>query len=107
MKTLCLAADALHPWVAWLYWCNPLTYAYRAVVVSEFSAPRWDQSAPSDPSIRAGTAVLRANGLELPKWWMGASVGILLAYIFVINIVVIVSLRLLNGAPYLCLRAHD
>jgi len=92
-------ADALHPWVVWLYYINPLNYAFRAVVVEEFSAPHWDGPAPSDPAVRAGTAVLRANGLDLPKLWMWASVLILLGYIFLINVVVIISLKLLNGKP--------
>lgn len=90
-------ADALHPWVVWLYYLNPLTYAFRAVVVSEFSATRWDQPSPSIPSVSAGTAVLQSNGLDLPKLWMGASVAILIGYIIVINIVVVISLKLLNG----------
>lgn len=92
-------ADALHPWVVWLYYINPLNYAFRAVVVEEFSAPHWDGPAPSDPSVRAGTAVLRANGLDLPKLWVWASVLILLGYIFLINVIVIISLKLLNGKP--------
>ena len=83
----------------WLYYLNPLNYAFRAVVVSEFSAPHWDQPAPSNPSLRAGTAVLQANGLNLPTAWMWGSVLILIAYIFVINVVVVISLELLNGRP--------
>lgn len=86
----------------WLYYLNPLQYAFRAVVVSEFSAPHWDQPAPSNPSVRAGTAVLQANSLDLSTAWMWASVLILLGYIFVINVVVVISLKLLNGA-LLCL----
>lgn len=88
----------------WLYYLNPLNYAFRAVVVSEFSAPHWDHPAPHDPSVRAGTAVLQANGLNLPTAWMWGSVLILLGYIFVINVVVVVSLKLLNGEPH---RLHS
>ena len=43
--------------------------------------------------------MLQANSLDLSKAWMWASVLILLGYIFVINVVVVVSLKLLNGAP--------
>lgn len=28
----CFPAGNLPPWAIWLYWCNPLTYAFRAVV---------------------------------------------------------------------------
>ncbi len=100
MTFMSCPADALHPWVIWLYYLNPLNYAFRAVVVSEFSAPHWDHPAPHDPSVRAGTAVLQANGLNLPTAWMWGSVLILLGYIFVINVAVVVSLKLLNGEPH-------
>lgn len=94
---LTLCAGSLHPWVVWLYYINPLTYAFRAVVVNEFLAPRWDDPAPSNPSMRAGTAVLQANGLDLPHLWTWASVLLLIGYIIVINIVVVLGLKLLNG----------
>ena len=97
LMKLSICADSLHPWVVWLYYLNPLTYAFRAVVVSEFSAPRWDHPAPSNPSVRAGTAVLQANALDLPTLWTWASVLLLVGYIIVINIVVVLGLKLLNG----------
>ena len=97
LMKLCPCAESLHPWVVWLYYLNPLTYAFRALVVSEFSAPRWDHPAPSNPSMRAGTAVLQANALDLPTLWTWASVLLLVGYIIVINIVVVLGLKLLNG----------
>ena len=47
--------------------------------------------------MRAGTAVLQANALDLPTLWTWASVLLLVGYIIVINIVVVLGLKLLNG----------
>jgi hypothetical protein len=44
-----------------------------------------------------GTAILRVNDLDNPHWWMGAAIGILVAYVVVGNVVLNVALRLLNG----------
>jgi hypothetical protein len=54
--------------------------------------------APHDPSITLGKAILQANDLDHPTWWMGASIGILIAYIVVVNVVLNLALRMLPGA---------
>ena len=28
-------------WWKWGYWCSPMTYAFDALAVNEFYAPRW------------------------------------------------------------------
>lgn len=30
-----------------MYWCNPVSYGLKALVVNEFLAPRWDKPVPA------------------------------------------------------------
>jgi hypothetical protein len=98
---MCMRTGNIGPWLIWAYWINPLTYALKALTVSEFSAPRWQKPTPGNPSVPLGTAVLQANDLSTNTWWIGAAIGILIAYIIIGNIVLNVALRLLNGGPNL------
>lgn len=98
---MCMRTGNIGPWLIWAYWINPLTYALKALTVSEFSAPRWQKPTPGNPSVPLGTAVLQANDLSTNTWWIGAAIGILIAYIIVGNVVLNVALRLLNGGANL------
>ncbi len=91
-------AGNIGPWLIWAYWVNPLTFALKALTVSEFSAPRWQKPTPGNPSVPLGTAILQANDLDTRQWWIGAAIGILIGYIIVGNIVLNIALRVLNGA---------
>jgi len=90
-------AASTGPWLIWAYWINPLTYAFKALTISEFSAPRWQKPTPGNPSVPLGTAVLEANSLDTQHWWIGAAIGILIGYVVLGNIVVNIALRVLNG----------
>ena len=92
-----MLAGNVGPWLIWAYWINPLTYAYKAVTISEFSAPRWQKPTPGNPSVPLGTAILQANDLDTRSWWIGAAIGILIGYVIVGNIVLNIALRVLNG----------
>ncbi len=92
-----MLAGNIGPWLIWAYWINPLTYAYKAVTISEFSAPRWQKPTPGNPSVPLGTAILQANDLDTRSWWIGAAIGILIGYVIVGNIVLNIALRVLNG----------
>ena len=79
----------------------------RALTLSEFSAPRWQVPGPGAPGETLGQAILRANDLDNPPWWIGAAIGILVGYVVLANVVLNVALRLLNGAaPRMALRAR-
>ena len=98
---MCMCTGNIGPWLIWAYWINPLTYALKALAVSEFSAPRWQKPTPGNPSVPLGTAVRQANDLTTNTRWIGAAIGILIAYIIVGNVVLNVVLRLLNGGANL------
>ena len=102
----CALAASIPPWVAWAYWLDPLTYAIRALALSEFTAPRWQRPAPGQPGLSLGMAILRANGLDHPKWWIGACVGILMGYVVVLNVACSLALRYLNGGWHAVEKAN-
>nr|AAL91498.1 ABC transporter AbcG13 [Dictyostelium discoideum] len=43
----------MHPWFSWFYWCNPFSYAFKALMANEFgdlSFDCQDTAIPSDPN---------------------------------------------------------
>lgn len=61
-------AGNLRGWWIWAYWINPLNYAMRAVVLNEFTAPRWQHPVTPGSTTTVGNAVLAANGFDHPHW---------------------------------------
>jgi hypothetical protein len=67
-------------WWIWAYWLSPFSWAFRALVVNEFTyASSWGQpinpANPSGPSI--GDAALDAFGFFHDRFWIWAAVGYL------------------------------
>lgn len=42
--------SAIPPWVIAFYWVSPYAYSIRALVVNEFTSPRWDRPLPGGGS---------------------------------------------------------
>jgi hypothetical protein len=38
--------NAIPPWVIAFYWLSPFAYSIRALVINEFTSPRWDAPMP-------------------------------------------------------------
>ena len=50
------------PWyIRWIYYCNPLAWAMRALIINEMTSSRWDYPVPGYAT--AGEAVLDAFGV--------------------------------------------
>ncbi|KAK9806328.1 hypothetical protein WJX72_010375 [[Myrmecia] bisecta] len=85
-------------WWIWGYWINPLNYVQRALALNEFHAPKWQGVRYSaDPSVSVGTKVLQLYNLDWPGWWIGASIGILLGYIALFNVLVNIAMKFLSA----------
>ena len=50
-------------WWIWFYYLNPVAYAFRAVVINQYTCPRYDFPYPYPTSGRYGDTVLNAYGL--------------------------------------------
>ncbi|KAI3814129.1 hypothetical protein L1987_18876 [Smallanthus sonchifolius] len=93
-----VAKDDSERWISWGFYTSPMMYAQNALVINEFLDKRW--SAPNiDPRINASTvgeALLKSRGFYTEKHWFWISVGVLLGFSIVFNILFIVALTFLN-----------
>lgn len=48
---------------------DPLQYGMRALLINEFTAPRWQKAYPTDPSQNVGQALLYVFNFPLDYWW--------------------------------------
>ncbi|KAI3695747.1 hypothetical protein L1987_78747 [Smallanthus sonchifolius] len=93
-----VAKDDSERWISWGFYASPMMYAQNALVINEFLDKRW--SAPNlDPRINASTvgeALLKSRGFYTEKHWFWISLGVLLGFSIVFNILFIVALTFLN-----------
>ncbi|KAL5697556.1 ABC transporter G member 36 [Ranunculus cassubicifolius] len=84
-------------WWIWGYWVSPLSYAYNAMAVNEFFAPRWmNKMAPTNPSVRLGLQMLNNFDVYARKYWYWIGVAALAGYVVLFNVLFTVSLMYLN-----------
>uniref|UniRef100_A0A1J3IHM4 ABC transporter G family member 35 n=4 Tax=Noccaea caerulescens TaxID=107243 RepID=A0A1J3IHM4_NOCCA len=72
-------------WWGWAFWISPLSYAFNAISVNEFLAPRWMNEMSSDNTTRLGTMVLNMWDVYDDKNWYWIGIGGLLGFIVVFN----------------------
>ncbi|KAL8967025.1 MAG: hypothetical protein Q9197_005665, partial [Variospora fuerteventurae] len=72
-----------------------MKYGMRALLINEFTAPRWQQAYPTDPSQNLGQALLYVFNFPLDYWWVWLGVGVMIFYIIFFNVVCIVAHKLL------------
>ncbi|GAQ91789.1 pleiotropic drug resistance protein [Klebsormidium nitens] len=86
-----IAKPQIHPWWIWGFWISPLSYVQQGMAINEFSAPRWQKLAPgSNETI--GASVLTARGLFHEHWWVWVSVGVMVGYAILFNVLINLAL---------------
>ncbi|KAL4578715.1 hypothetical protein LXL04_014844 [Taraxacum kok-saghyz] len=90
--------DDTEPWMAWGFYASPMMYAQTALVINEFLDDRW--SAPNiDPRINASTigeALLKSRSFYTEDYWFYISIGVLIGFSILFNLLFIVALTFLN-----------
>ncbi|XP_076930284.1 ABC transporter G family member 39-like [Bidens hawaiensis] len=93
-----VAKDDTEPWMSWGFYASPMMYAQNALVINEFLDDRW--SAPNiDPQINAptvGEALLKSRSFFTKDYWFYISIGVLIGFSFLFNILFILALTFLN-----------
>ncbi|KAD1313124.1 hypothetical protein E3N88_43026 [Mikania micrantha] len=93
-----VAKDDSEPWMSWGFYASPMMYAQNALVLNEFLDKRW--STPNiDPRINASTvgkALLKSRSFFTEEYWFWTSVGALLGFSIIFNILFIAALTFLN-----------
>jgi len=85
-----ITPDNIPNYYGWVYWWNPLAWAYRALLLNEFLSSRWSFTFDGDTSgMTAGQQVLRVNGFVLPNGQVFGKEWILWGFIYMIGFLII------------------
>ncbi|KAK4279541.1 hypothetical protein QN277_011309 [Acacia crassicarpa] len=93
-----ISKDDLGAWMIWGYYVSPMMYGQNAIAINEFLDKRW--STPnydrriSEPTV--GKALLKSRGLFTQNSWFWISIGALLSFSLLFNILFILALTYLN-----------
>ncbi|KAL6909620.1 hypothetical protein ACP4OV_001901 [Aristida adscensionis] len=90
----------IKPWWIWGYWASPMMYSQNAISINEFLASRW-ASPNNDTTIDAptvGTAILKSKGLFTGEWGFWLSIGALIGFIILFNILYLLALTYLSSS---------
>ncbi|XP_051224355.1 ABC transporter G family member 48 [Lolium perenne] len=88
----------IRPWWIWAYWSSPMMYSQNAISVNEFLATRWTTT-NTDTSVDAqtvGKALLKSKGFFTTDGGYWISIGALVAFAIVFNILYILALTYLS-----------
>ncbi|CAL5033830.1 unnamed protein product [Urochloa decumbens] len=90
----------IKPWWIWGYWASPMMYSQNAISINEFLASRW--AIPNnDTTIDAptvGKAILKSKGLFTEEWGFWLSIGALIGFIILFNILYLWALTYLSSS---------
>lgn len=75
--------DSLRVWIRWLIWISPFSWTIRAMVISEYKAPRYDELVDGQ---RLGEYLLDSVGIYTDSAWIWYCVVYLVAYTIVLSI---------------------
>lgn len=93
-----IAKGDIGPWMIWAYYLSPMMYGEHALVINEFLDKRWSipntDSRIKEPTI--GKAILASRGFFKEHYWFWISIGALLGFSLLFNILYIMALTYLN-----------
>ncbi|KAI5057345.1 hypothetical protein GOP47_0027360 [Adiantum capillus-veneris] len=105
-----ISKDQIHKWWIWFYWISPTMYAQNGLVINEFLADRWAK--PYNGSVDAqtiGAAILKARGFFTEDYWYWISIGALIGFAILYNVLFALALTYLNslGRPQAVISEED
>lgn len=89
--------DALPPWTVYFYWVSPFAYGIRALVVNEFTSPRWSNPSPNDPDVTQGEAALGLLDFYTERKWVWIGIAFNFGAFAVLTQLSAVLLRILRA----------
>lgn len=82
-------------WWIWGYWLSPMMYAQNSISVNEFLGKSWSHVLPNATE-PLGVMVLRSQGLFTEAYWYWLSIGALIGFTVLFNILYTLALAFLN-----------
>ncbi|GAB2293588.1 transcription factor [Dionaea muscipula] len=92
-------------WWIWGYWLSPMMYAQNGIAVNEFLGMSWSHVLPNATEC-LGITVLKSQGLFTEAYWYWLSIGVLIGFSILFNILYTLALTFLNptGKPQMIVR---
>ncbi|MEW5297917.1 MAG: hypothetical protein WDW36_001095 [Sanguina aurantia] len=72
-----IVRSAIPPYIIWMYWLSPFSYALRALCINELTSPRWDFAVSATDPTSLGHSVLLAFDFFTDRKWIWIGVGFL------------------------------
>lgn len=87
----------------WIYWWNPLAWAYRALLVNEFSSSDYDETYLAT-NARVGDVILKAGGMiykgsAFSQVWIGYAFAYMVPYAILCTLAQSLCLKLVRVEP--------
>ncbi|KAL3150185.1 hypothetical protein ABBQ32_000044 [Trebouxia sp. C0010 RCD-2024] len=97
MNGFVIRREFIHPWVIWVYWANPLQYITKAILINEFTGGHWQNKAYpyGGAGLTLGDGILQSIGMPVNYWWCWLAIGVSIAYILLLNAVIVILLTIL------------
>ncbi|XP_030549974.1 ABC transporter G family member 38-like isoform X1 [Rhodamnia argentea] len=90
-----LSQGKMKKWLIWGFWTSPLMYTQTAISVNEFLGESWSHALEGTQET-LGIAILRSHGLFTDPSWYWISLGALIGFIVLLNVVSTLALSYLN-----------
>jgi len=93
-----VAKNDIRPFMIWGYYISPMMYGQNAIVMNEFLDKRWSTN-NTDPRINAptvGKVLLMLRGFFTDDYMFWVSIGALVAFSLIFNVLFIAALTYLN-----------
>ncbi|EFJ46421.1 hypothetical protein VOLCADRAFT_93195 [Volvox carteri f. nagariensis] len=90
---------SIPPWWIWFYWCNPMAWALRSMVINELTAAPWGTPAVDfgRPDITIGQYSLLARGFYTEWRWVWAGIGTVMGLSLVLLVLQVVALNVASA----------
>jgi len=81
-----VSPDVIPDYYAWMYWLNPLAWAYRALLINEFQSRKYSYTASANRGYTKEEIILLTNGFDLgagrpfDEEWIGYTVIYLISF---------------------------
>ncbi|KAD2806219.1 hypothetical protein E3N88_39596 [Mikania micrantha] len=83
-------------WWQWGYWVSPLSYGFKAFAINEFLSHRWMKKMSTNNVTRLGVSILDNMDIPTKESWFWISVGSLIGFAALFNILFTFSLMYLD-----------
>ncbi|KAF7823264.1 pleiotropic drug resistance protein 2-like [Senna tora] len=91
-----ISKDDIPGWLLWCYYMSPMMYGQNAIAINEFLDGRWSKPANGTSEATVGKSLLKSRGLFMTESWYWISVGALVGFSLLFNVLFILALTYLD-----------